>query len=87
MRFDAVKFLESLFDPARAVSEPEPTPVRPEPMIEPGIRPDDLRKPWRELYEERAAIREYEGGQAREHAEAEALRETVAMMRAAVNAT
>ncbi len=45
-------------------------------------RPEDLPEPWRELYEERAAIREYDGGQAREHAEAEALREVVERMRA-----
>lgn len=44
---------------------------------------DDLPGVWRELYEERAAIREYDGGQAREHAEAEALTETIAAMRAA----
>ena len=44
---------------------------------------DDLPGVWRELYEERAAIREHDGGQAREHAEAEALTETIAAMRAA----
>ncbi len=49
-------------------------------LAESDIRPDDLPEPWRELYEERAAIREFDGGQAREHAEAEALREIVAMM-------
>ncbi len=32
----------------------------------------DLPEPRREHYEHRAAVREYEGGQAREHAEAEA---------------
>jgi TubC N-terminal docking domain len=45
--------------------------------------PDDLPELWREMYEERAAIREYDGGQAREHAEAEALTETIAAMRRA----
>lgn len=44
---------------------------------------EDLPEYWREMYEERAAIREYEGGQAREHAEAEALRETIEAMQAA----
>ena len=43
--------------------------------------PDELPEPWREFYEECAAIREYDGGQAREHAEAEALRETRYAMR------
>ena len=35
--------------------------------------PAGLPERWREWYEERAAIREYDGGQSREHAEAEAL--------------
>jgi hypothetical protein len=46
------------------------------------ITPNDLPSDWRVEFEERAAIREYEGRQAREHAEAEALREVVARMRA-----
>ena len=53
------------------------------PASMPDIEPDDLPETWRELYEERAAIREYDGGQSRKHAEAEALREIVTMMRAA----
>jgi len=44
----------------------------------------ELPPDWRVEFEERAAIREYDGGQLREHAEAEALREIVARMRAAV---
>lgn len=49
---------------------------------DPGeIVPDDLPHKWREMYEERAAIRHFDGGQALEHAEAEALRETLAAMR------
>lgn len=36
---------------------------------------------WLIWFEERAAIREYEGGQAREHAEAEAFTETLIEMR------
>ena len=43
----------------------------------------ELPADWREWYEERAAVREYDGGQAREHAEAEALRETIDAMRLA----
>lgn len=42
----------------------------------------DLPPDWRLEFEERAAIREYDGGQCREYAEAEALREIVARMRA-----
>lgn len=45
--------------------------------------PDDLPADWRCEWEERAAIREYDGGQAREHAEAEAFTEILARMRAA----
>jgi len=47
------------------------------------LAPDDLPESWREWFEERAAIREYDGGQTREHAEAEALRETMNAMQAA----
>ena len=45
--------------------------------------PDDLPSDWRCEFEERAAIREYDGGQAREHAEAEAFDEILVRMRAA----
>lgn len=48
-----------------------------------GVLIEDLSPDWRVEWEERAAIREYDGGQAREHAEAEALREIVARMKAA----
>ena len=47
----------------------------------PDIGPDDLSDDWAAWYLERAAIREYCGNQSREHAEVEALRETVAAMR------
>jgi len=88
MTFDAVAFLQGLAAgaldlacerlPADRFAEPTPT----QPTAD-SLTPADLPEPWRELYEERAAIREFDGGQAREHAEAEALRETVAAMRAA----
>jgi hypothetical protein len=75
MTFDAVTFLNGLFEP----DCPAPAPMA-DPLA--GIRsPDDLPPYWREHYEERAAVREYDGRQAREHAEAEALRETVDEMR------
>lgn len=48
-----------------------------------AVSPADLPGDWRLEWEERAAIREYDGGQAREHAEAEALREIVERMRMA----
>lgn len=40
----------------------------------------DLPADWLVDFEERAAIREFEGGQAREHAEAEALGEIITAM-------
>ncbi|MFH1108686.1 MAG: hypothetical protein V1790_05760 [Planctomycetota bacterium] len=43
----------------------------------------DLPPDWRLEFEERAAIREYDGGQLREHAERDALAETVARIRPA----
>ena len=45
--------------------------------------PDDLPGDWRCEFEERAAIREYDGMQAREHAEAEAFCEILARMKRA----
>lgn len=49
---------------------------------EPGIRPDDLPPDWREQWAELVAIREIHYGQAKEHAEAEALADVERMMRA-----
>lgn len=51
------------------------------------ITPAELPSDWRIEWEERAAIREFDGGQAREHAEAEALTEILARMRAAERCT
>ncbi len=62
--FNAVTFLEDLFLP----------------KADRATSPSDLSEYWREMYEERAAIREYYGGQVREHAEAEALAEVIAAM-------
>lgn len=60
--------------------EDEPAVRRPEPT-----RPsaDELTGDWRVLWDERAAIREYDGGQPREVAEHEALLEVLAMMQEA----
>lgn len=44
--------------------------------------PGDLPADWRCEFEERAAIREYDGGQLREYAEAKAFDEILARMRA-----
>ena len=76
MRFDAREFLAGLYVGAVATVEPD--------VLNGGIAgPGNLPAEWRVEWEERAAIREYEGGQAREHAEAEALTEILARMRAA----
>lgn len=73
MSFNAIDFLAGLFQ----ADQPAPAAD-----LQGDVRtPDDLPPYWREHYEERAAIREFEGGQAREHAEAEALRETLAAMK------
>ncbi|MCI0702274.1 MAG: hypothetical protein L0241_14420 [Planctomycetia bacterium] len=45
------------------------------------LTPSDLPSAWRELYEERAAIREYSGGMPRELAEHYALQDILEMMR------
>lgn len=45
-----------------------------------AMTPADLPDPWREWFEERAAIREFSGLQTREYAEAEALKETIRAM-------
>lgn len=50
--------------------------------IRDSLDPMDLPPEWRIEWEERAAIREYDGHQAREHAEAEALREIIDRMEA-----
>ena len=47
------------------------------------MTPADLPPDWRVEWEERAAVREYDGQQAREHAEAEALTEIIVRMRLA----
>ena len=54
--------------------------IEPEGSSFENLRPEDLPSEWRVEWEERAAIREYDGGQAREHAEAEALTEILDRM-------
>jgi len=76
MHYDAVAFLESLF---RQPDDPEGS-AGPDP----DIRVDDLDPAWRIEWEERAAIREYDGGLSREHAEALALADIIARMRCGV---
>ena len=47
------------------------------------ISVEDLPSDWRVWFEERAAVKEYDGGLPRERAEAEALLETVEQMKLA----
>ena len=51
---------------------PEPTPLRSE--TQPLASPDNRPEQWRDLFEERAAIMEFEGGLGRAEAEQEAER-------------
>jgi hypothetical protein len=44
------------------------------------VRPEDLPLDWRIEWEERAAIRQYDGGQTRAEADVEALREILVMV-------
>ena len=81
MIIDAPAFLGRLFGQESASDHADQPPATEIESPE-SITPDDLTGSWRELYEERAAIREYDGGQAREHAEAEALCEIISAMRA-----
>jgi hypothetical protein len=72
--------LSSALERLKALRSERHAPDAPPP---PGIAAAALPPDSRLKYEERAAIREYDGGQLREYAEAEALRETIEGMRAA----
>jgi hypothetical protein len=66
MVYDAEDFLAGLFRPA-AVG---------------NVGPDDLPPDWRQAYEERAAVMQFDAGLTKEHAEAAALRDTLRLMQA-----
>jgi len=68
--------LEAIFDPdviEAEIAARQRRAARP-------LSPDDLPPDWHFRWDERAAIMEYDGGLTREHAEAEALAETVREM-------
>ena len=73
MSYDAVEFLCGLYrpDPAEAV---EPDPAQ-------ALTPGDLPVEWWELWDERAAIMEFDGNMPRERAEALALADIVERMK------
>ena len=75
MSFDVVTFLEGLYQADSALRKGLSE------MAPPTVNVDDLPGDWRMWFEERAAIIEYHGGLSREYAEAEALKEAVALMR------
>jgi len=75
--YDADEFLRGLFT-APAVAELVPDATKGNDAA--AITPDDLPDNWRERYEERAAIAEYDGGLTREQAEAQALGDVVRMI-------
>jgi hypothetical protein len=84
MRYDAVAFLEGLFqqssgggvDERPALAEGAALPV-------PCMTPDDLSPDWHFCWDERAAIMEYDGKMPRERAEALALLDVLDRMRQA----
>ena len=63
-KFDAVAFLEGLYKPEQ---------TRPVSLCYGAIWLDDLSEGWYSVFEAEARYRETRDGQAREHAEAEAL--------------
>jgi hypothetical protein len=85
MCYDAVAFLESLFQPrssdAAASGWPASTAPAPALSLTPHLPPE-----WHLAWDERAAIMEYDGGLSRERAEAKALTDILsAMQRAGQN--
>ena len=68
MSFNAAEFLERL-----CLSNGDGQPVKGRVQTPPAVGPDDLPLDWRIAWEERAAIREYDGGLSRDRAEALAL--------------
>lgn len=84
MTIDAPTFLGRLFgQESMSDRAHRPTAMEIEDLeLMPSLTPDDLTRPWRERYERLAAIREEIGGQAKEHAEAEALGEILSAIQA-----
>ncbi len=81
MRYDAVAFLESLFQPSAIVDTASNRPAGPAPVPSTGMALVDLPPEWHIAWDERAAILEYDGCLAREQAEAVALAEIERQMR------
>ena len=72
MKYDAMAFLEGLFRQPSGADVDVGAVL--EGRIVPDLTPADLPPDWYKRWDERAAIMEYDGGLAREHAEAQALK-------------
>jgi hypothetical protein len=82
MKYDAVAFLEGLF--RRPGGGPDvKAGALPASRAHSAVTVADLPPDWHLLWDERAAIMEYDGGLPREHAEAQALADIIAQMRRA----
>jgi hypothetical protein len=79
MKYDAVAFLEELFNPT-GMREREALAVS---RADTDLQVDHLTGDWRVDWEERAAVLEYDGRHPRERAEALALTEILEKMRRA----
>ncbi len=75
-RFDAAAFLQGLVKADGSIDQPPS-------QLDADIGPDDLPPEWYDHWAERSAIREFDGHQAREVAEFEALQDTIRGMRRA----
>ena len=80
-QYDAVAFLQSLT--ATGTRFRAPCALDDDELSCGFVQPEDLPEEWYEEWGERAAIRQFDGGQAKEHAEAEAFTEILARMRKA----
>jgi hypothetical protein len=78
MRYDAVAFLESLFQPTAGGGQADAALSSATP---PAVTPADLPAAWHVVWDERAAIMEYDGGLPREQAEHFALIEVLEQLR------
>jgi hypothetical protein len=77
MAFDVVEFLANLI----VESSRSPDECLAPATADRDPAPADLPPDWHLLWDERAAIMEYDGGLSRERAEAEALKDIMGMMR------
>jgi hypothetical protein len=86
MQYNAVAFLDSLYQSAESICAFHAD--RPDPTLptSPGMTPADLPPEWHLAWDERAAIMEYDGKLPRERAEALALADVLrAMERAGIS--